>query len=842
MQSQAIHKYILTLLSIIGLALMATPVVMAQGKVTVSAEGVTQKLDIYVSESKIIYLTKPVDDVTSSNPDILGVEKVRGMDSQISITGGAVGESIVTVKMADSVQVYQVKVSPMPQRLYINIPESKYLSFKNVVEDFNLSVAGVVRVVQPTTREILIEALPPGAAGTRTTLTVYSKGEIYRYYISTFMNRGADLLEIQNAFTSRGYRNLTIKFENDQATLSGSVTTQEELDDAVRIVKQFTPYVIIRAEIGAYVSVSEESEEERVITNNILRISQVKGLTVRVKFAQPTEKVSSTFTRVVGQPALTTSVTDNQTRLTTNTTQLPTGDGPTNKTPVEGTIETVETGQNKTLPEKIFLFGELEDDLAEAKAIRVARTFCPFVVSMVTVKDPIQIRLRARMLTVNRRKQLNVGVNWSIANPAQTAVSGAGGLLTYANNIIGPGASIQSLVLSLESNINYTIKLGQQHDFLREIQEIDLMLTNGQPGYLFRGQDIPYPSSRTIDTSGAISTSASFVSIGLRAVILPLNYERSSQEPGIFLGLTNSDGQTIVPSLAKYFQMSRPIGSQGVAALIDESAKYVDENGLIGMCVYVSVSALESFQSLGADANGNDILAPQTNQKYGMTRNHLRDGQSCVIGGLLDDKIQKTIRSVPGLNKIPIFGFLFENPYTDRSEEELLMTFTPEIVRMKNPESNRMPKPTTPEMMDLIQQQKLIPTVKPVRYDARGVDLRPDIMSMPRSIETKSMDKAIDPTLTPLDTQKPPTTIMLQQTPDASLPSAAPVSKTAVNDTGDAIVPSQPKLEIQPVVDQGSAPAPAPAPVVVQPTVDTIAPSVNNGGTISTETTPPTLP
>ncbi len=639
----------------------------------------SQKLDVYVSESKIIYLTKPVDDVTVSAPDVLTVEKVRGMDSQISMTGASVGDAVVTVKMGATSQSYSVRVSPMPQRIYINIPESKYLSFKNRVDDFNLSVAGVVRVLQPTEKEILLEALPRSAVGGRTTLTVYSKGEIYRYYVSTFENRGADLLEIQNAFTSRGYKSLVVKFENDQATISGGVTTQEELDDAVRIVKQFTPYVQIKAAVGSFAMGGEETEDERVIVNNIQRIAQVKGLIVKVKFGLPQETIHSTYTRVAGSPALTQSVTDNQTRLTTTNTILPQDNGgATKKNADEGTIETVDRVENKKVPEKIFLFGELANDLDEAKAIRVARTYCPLIVSMVTVKDPIQLRLKTRVLTVDLEKMVDVGILWGDPNGATTANPTGGivigGNLNYnpASGLVSPQRVLHDLVKNLETSINYSIHLGETNNFIKQVQTIDIMLTNGQPASIFRGENIPYPSSQTIDTSGFITTSASYVSTGLRVIVVPLNYERASQFAGEELSLQNPDGTTIIGSVSKYYQLNKTIGDQGALPVIDESLKYVDENGLIGLSVLTSVSALVEFDSIG-----NNITAPRTESKTSMARAHLREGRTLVMGGILDDSLKKVIRSVPGFNKIPIFGFLFDNPYTDHPTQEMILTFTP---------------------------------------------------------------------------------------------------------------------------------------------------------------------
>ena len=77
------------------------------------------------------------------------------------------------------------------------------------------------------------------------------KGEIYRYFISTFDNRGADVLEIQNAFSAKGYKQSDRHLRQGPGGLEPArVPTQEELDDAVRIIKQYTQFVQVKATLG----------------------------------------------------------------------------------------------------------------------------------------------------------------------------------------------------------------------------------------------------------------------------------------------------------------------------------------------------------------------------------------------------------------------------------------------------------------------------------------------------------------------------------------------------------------------------------------------------------------
>jgi len=63
------------------------------------------------------------------------------------------------------------------------------------------------------------------------------------------------------------------------------------------------------------------------------------------------------------------------------------------------------------------------------------------------------------------------------------------------------------------------------------------------------------------------------------------------------------------------------------------------------------------------------------------TEIELQDGQSFGIAGLLDNRLEETLRKVPGLGDIPLFGKLFQSRSTNRNNTELLVMVTPEIVR-----------------------------------------------------------------------------------------------------------------------------------------------------------------
>jgi general secretion pathway protein D len=55
------------------------------------------------------------------------------------------------------------------------------------------------------------------------------------------------------------------------------------------------------------------------------------------------------------------------------------------------------------------------------------------------------------------------------------------------------------------------------------------------------------------------------------------------------------------------------------------------------------------------------------------------NGQTIVIGGLIEDQIQDTIRKVPILGNIPLAGALFRRTIKSTSKTELLIFLTPYV-------------------------------------------------------------------------------------------------------------------------------------------------------------------
>jgi Flp pilus assembly secretin CpaC len=794
---------------------------------------VAENLDVFFGETKFLTIDHPVDDFSVTPDGILKVDKVDGAPDELSLMGLAGGTAAVTVKSAGRTLLYEVTVSPAPQRLYINLNESKRLSFPDPIDDTSLSLQGIVRVIQPDTSDkvLLIEAQNEG----KTTLTVYSKGQIYRYFISTFENRGADILEIENAFSAKGYRNLTITFDKDQAILGGTVPTQEELDDAVHIVKQYTDFVVVKAQLGQAVEESEYTEEESIIINNIQRIANVPGLTVRVKFPAPTVITTSTYTKSTGdyvEPATTTTPQGGTVRgagfEAPKDPNAAGGTGELEPKPQQNTTETTTTTKNTTIPEKIFLYGDLQDDLQEARVIRVARTFCPFIVSFLTVRDPIQLRTQIRFVQLDDTKTQNVGFDWSSGGNGPTITLGFGasslGGTSLFNNLTGVVSSSFTNFfthgISGAVNASAVFNLFQSMGVSKLLRETELFLTNGQPGWYSEGEVQSYVSSSVTTASSPPLTTltASSIFLGVNLDISPLNLvEAGGTEPtgqkiyGVPSSVgTGSTGYTLEedsdPTADKVSKVGRPIQLSGEAPLVDSTVKYVDENGMIGLNISTQMTLpngpLNATQ-VSAGTGGGFITLPDFFVRTTRTRVNLRDGQTVAINGLIDQQTIRTITGLPFLSKIPIFGALFRDTSDSSTRGQVIVLVTPHIVRMRDDDSARYPKPLYPEMETMSREYGDVPIMKPVRYDAESVDIRP---------------------ASPKDMNGDAKNLSAPAPEPAAQPAPAPEAPLSVR-TGDATEPAPSSATIRPVDTTGSSGSTAPSAPIVPPPAAAPAPA-----------------
>jgi pilus assembly protein CpaC len=75
------------------------------------------------------------------------------------------------------------------------------------------------------------------------------------------------------------------------------------------------------------------------------------------------------------------------------------------------------------------------------------------------------------------------------------------------------------------------------------------------------------------------------------------------------------------------------------------------------------------------------FLIPALATRRMETNVELGPGQSFVIGGLIDDRVQQSMSKVPGLASIPLLGQIFKSRDERKNRTELIVLVTPEITK-----------------------------------------------------------------------------------------------------------------------------------------------------------------
>jgi len=90
---------------------------------------------------------------------------------------------------------------------------------------------------------------------------------------------------------------------------------------------------------------------------------------------------------------------------------------------------------------------------------------------------------------------------------------------------------------------------------------------------------------------------------------------------------------------------------------------------------------IEQEVSSAVTTTTSGIASPTIQQRRVKTTVAVDDGNSIVLGGLIQDKSTNTRTQTPLLGDIPVFGNLFKNKNDTVERTELLIAITPRIVK-----------------------------------------------------------------------------------------------------------------------------------------------------------------
>ena len=367
--------------------------------------------------------------------------------------------------------------------------------------------------------------------------------------------------------------------------------------------------------------------------------------------------------------------------------------------------------------------------------------------------DP-EVTLEVELLEVSRDRLTNLGIKWPDSATVSTP-TGPGGILTLEalRNL-----STQDLLIT---PLSIGVNLKLQDTDANLLASPRIRTRHKEKARILIGDKVPVITNTVTPVSSGSSVvtgSVQYLDVGIKLEVEPYVYFEN--EVGIKLNLE-------VSNIVK--EISGPQGS----------------------------------------------LAYQIGTRSATTNLRLRDGETQIIGGLINDFDRNTAAKVPGLGQLPVLGRLFSNHAGNSVKTEIIMSITPRIVRAQATASAAM--------RDVYSGTEASVREMPLRLDPVG---------------SVSGSAAALPAVAPGAPRAAPPGATDGAAPAASPPGAAKPPAPAAGAATGGVASSVPSASPVDAAPGGVSPAPA-APSTLTPTtpstrsavpVENLPPSIRPGG------------
>jgi general secretion pathway protein D len=235
-----------------------------------------------------------------------------------------------------------------------------------------------------------------------------------------------------------------------------------------------------------------------------------------------------------------------------------------------------------------------------------------------------EVMLEVEVLEVNRSRLLELGIRY----PDTLAVSlmGSGGAEAAGSLTLQELRDLNSgMVLLTFNNPLFLFSLRQQDDGNTVLANPRIRVKNKDKARIHIGDRVPVITTTAAATGGFVSESVTYLDVGLKLEVEPLI--SLDDEIGIKVGLEVSN---IVREV-------RPVGSSS--------------------------------------------LVYQIGTRNAATNLRLRDGETQVLAGLINDSDRKIADKVPGLGDLPVAGRLFKHTTDNTTRTEIVLLITPRLMR-----------------------------------------------------------------------------------------------------------------------------------------------------------------
>ena len=250
-------------------------------------------------------------------------------------------------------------------------------------------------------------------------------------------------------------------------------------------------------------------------------------------------------------------------------------------------------------------------------------------------RTPSEVILNVEIMEVSRKKEKDLGL--SISDTITFGVSETSSGIDYDTAFGFAGMASLNDISKITSKELYlslptaTLKLLKKDGDTRILAKPQIRVSSSEKASILIGEKVPLRSNRKVQTDGTTTYDFLYQDVGVKLVVEPV--------------------------INMYEQVTLSLG--------------------------IEISALGS--------NVGTVTDPQYSIKTRTTNTVLtiNDGDSVIIGGLIEDEDRTTIQKIPMVGEMPVLGRLFSTENTEVIKTDILMTITPVIIRTQDiPEQN----------------------------------------------------------------------------------------------------------------------------------------------------------
>jgi pilus assembly protein CpaC len=275
---------------------------------------------------------------------------------------------------------------------------------------------------------------------------------------------------------------------------------------------------------------------------------------------------------------------------------------------------------------RIMLTGSAPDGVVLDKAVTIAKQFGPEVINSVSVDAPQQVMLEVRFIEASRTAGRELGVKWDISardghEDRFAALVGTAGLVSGSS----PFGQIAGRLIAKGLNIDVIVNALEERNLVRKLAEPNLVALSGDTASFLAGGEFPIPVAGDYNK-------------------ISIEYKRF----GVSLAFT----PTVLTS------------------------------GVINMKIEPEVSTLDWTNKIQITTTA---AVPSLIVRRASTTVELRDGQSFVLAGLLQNDSAALQNQLPWIADVPVLGALFSSKSYQKKETDLVIIVTPRLVRPARP-------------------------------------------------------------------------------------------------------------------------------------------------------------